>query len=62
MDEKPSVKLLDEERQPCEVWCRVMGYFRPTSFYSRGKKSEFEERVNFTEAAVAKHNKKEARQ
>lgn len=62
MDEKATTKLSDAERQPCEVWCRVMGYFRPTSFYNRGKKSEFEERVNFTEAAVAKHNQKEARQ
>ena len=46
----------------CAFTKRVMGYFRPTSFYNRGKKSEFEERVNFTEAAVAKHNQKEARQ
>ena len=25
------VKLNDEERQPCEVWTRVMGYLRPYS-------------------------------
>ena len=25
------VKLSDEERQPCEIWTRVMGYHRPVS-------------------------------
>ena len=24
-----AVQLTDEERQPCEVWTRVMGYHRP---------------------------------
>ena len=29
--ETPQVQLslTDEERQPCEVWTRVMGYHRP---------------------------------
>ena len=35
------VKLSDEERQPCEVWTRVMGYLRPVSEFNKGKKSEF---------------------
>lgn len=41
--------LTNEERQPCEVWTRVMGYFRPVSFYNKGKKSEYEERKCFSE-------------
>ena len=44
------VKLSDEERQPCEVWTRVMGYLRPVSEFNKGKKSEFYARRYFTEA------------
>ncbi|MFV0626200.1 MAG: anaerobic ribonucleoside-triphosphate reductase [Alphaproteobacteria bacterium] len=43
------IKLSDEERQPCEVWTRVMGYCRPVSEFNKGKKSEFYSRVCFTE-------------
>ena len=43
------VKLKDEERQPCEVWTRVMGYHRPVSEFNKGKKEEFAERKCFTE-------------
>ncbi len=41
--------LTDEERQPCEVWTRVMGYFRPYNHFNKGKKSEFDERQWFCE-------------
>ena len=44
------VRLSDEERQPCEVWTRVMGYFRPVSEFNKGKKSEFYTRVYFKES------------
>ena len=44
------VRLSDEERQPCEVWTRVMGYLRPVSEFNKGKKSEFYARKYFTEA------------
>jgi len=37
----------------CEVWTRVMGYFRPVSSFNIGKKGEHAERVHFTEAALA---------
>lgn len=43
------LKLKDEERQPCEIWTRVMGYHRPVSEFNRGKKSEFYNRKCFTE-------------
>ena len=43
------IKLTDDEHQPCEVWVRVMRYYRPVSAFNIGKKGEFEERVNFTE-------------
>ena len=32
-------------RQKCEVWTRVMGYFRPVSQFNVGKKAEFAERA-----------------
>lgn len=43
------VELTDDERQPCEVWTRVMGYYRPVSCYNTGKLGEYHERVNFVE-------------
>ena len=43
------ITLNDDERQPCEVWTRVMGYFRPVSDFNLGKKAEFNERKWFNE-------------
>ncbi len=43
--------LADDERQPCEIWTRVMGYHRPVSSFNKGKTSEFAERTYFREAA-----------
>ena len=50
MTDSEILALHPEERTLCEQWTRVMGYFRPYSHYNKGKKSEFEERVWFTEA------------
>jgi hypothetical protein len=43
----PQIELTDDERQPCEIWTRVMGYHRPVSSFNRGKQGEFGERVYF---------------
>lgn len=43
------IKLEDAERQPCEIWTRVMGYHRPVSEFNKGKKSEYYSRVCFCE-------------
>lgn len=43
------INLDNGERQECEVWTRVMGYYRPVSMYNVGKKGEFHERVEFVE-------------
>ena len=40
--------LDDSERQPCEIWTRVMGYHRPVSSFNAGKQAEFHERTDFT--------------
>ncbi len=37
------------ERTPCEIWTRVMGYHRPTSSFNPGKQSEHRERKFFVE-------------
>ncbi|MCM0755613.1 ribonucleoside triphosphate reductase [Desulfovibrio aminophilus] len=37
--------------QPCEIWTRVMGYYRPRSAFNIGKKGEYDERVCFNEPA-----------
>ncbi|MFA7317529.1 MAG: anaerobic ribonucleoside-triphosphate reductase [Sulfuricella sp.] len=47
---KPELALKDEERQPCEVWTRVMGYHRPMASLNVGKKGEFHERQYFCES------------
>ena len=44
------IEVADSERQPCEVWTRVMGYHRPISSFNIGKKGEVAERVYFEEA------------
>ena len=45
--------LRDDERQPCEVWTRVMGYHRPVASFNTGKKGEFAERLHFEEGRAA---------
>ena len=45
----PEITLTNAERQPCEVWTRVMGYHRPYSSFNVGKKGEFNERTWFVE-------------
>lgn len=45
-----TIVLTDAERQPCEVWTRVMGYHRPVSSFNIGKQGEHHERRFFQEA------------
>ena len=49
MAKRADIRLKDEGRQPCEIWSRVMGYYRPLSLFNDGKKGEFYDRVNFAE-------------
>jgi hypothetical protein len=50
------IVLNDAERQPCEVWTRVMGYHRPVASFNIGKKGEHYERRCFREARVHLEN------
>lgn len=43
-------------RQRCEIWTRVMGYFRPVSFFNTGKKSEHYSRKHFQECVAANNS------
>ena len=40
--------------EACEVWTRVMGYFRPVASFNIGKKGEYAERTCFTEKESVK--------
>lgn len=50
---KTTPALTNAERQPCEVWTRVMGYHRPVSSFNIGKKGEHMERRFFLETRCA---------
>lgn len=43
------IELTNEERQPCEVWTRVMGYHRPVNSFNKGKQGEYADRICFAE-------------
>lgn len=45
-------EIPNEERQRCEVWTRVMGYFRPVSEFNNGKQSEHAERAHFEQGSI----------
>ncbi len=47
-----NVGISDNDRTPCEVWTRVMGYHRPVSCFNLGKQGEYEERRFFGEPNV----------
>jgi anaerobic ribonucleoside-triphosphate reductase len=46
------IQLQDEERTPCEIWTRVMGYFRPVSQFNTGKKREYTDRKVYQEPHI----------
>ena len=52
------IELNNEERTVCEVWTRVMGYYRTTSAFNKGKQSEYSDRKCFSEKC-AKESKGE---
>lgn len=44
------MKPLPPERTRCEIYTRVMGYYRPVSQFNHGKKSEFYSRWYYSES------------
>ncbi|RRC94461.1 ribonucleoside triphosphate reductase [Schaalia canis] len=53
--ERAAAMGIEAEPQQCEVWTRVMGYFRPVHSFNIGKKGEYAERLMFNEDAAASH-------
>lgn len=47
MKETTIITIDNAERQPCEVWTRVMGYHRPVASFNVGKQSEHRQRRFF---------------
>lgn len=43
------LELPSEMRTKCEVFSRVVGYYRPVSNWNKGKAAEFKERKEFNE-------------
>lgn len=54
-----SIELKAEERTPCEVWTRVMGYHRPVSAFNNGKRAEHADRCYFNEQPKGSQQRRE---
>ena len=40
---------------PCEIYSRVVGYFRPVQNWNRGKQAEFSDRVPYSVSVSMNH-------
>lgn len=49
-----SINIPSERRTKCEVFSRVVGYYRPVQNWNKGKAEEFKERREFNECACMK--------
>lgn len=52
MDTKEILEKNLNKRTKCEIWSRVMGYFRPRSQYNKGKTQEAKDRKCFKISSV----------
>lgn len=50
---RADAQLDERERTRCEIWTRVMGYYRPVSMWNAGKQSEYADRKAFREPPSA---------
>jgi anaerobic ribonucleoside-triphosphate reductase len=44
------IDINDCDRTLCEVWTRIVGYYRPISEFNIGRKQEHAERIYYTES------------
>jgi len=49
MDRKTKLEKLQNKRQKCIVYTRVMGYHRPVESFNIGKTGEHKQRLQFIE-------------
>ena len=48
--------------QSCEVYSRIVGYFRPVQMWNAGKTEEFKDRLEFSEHKTMAHEMKPVEQ
>jgi len=48
--EELELKLQEVRGSECEVYSRIVGYFRPVKQWNNGKQAEFEDRAEFIPA------------
>lgn len=41
---------MEDCNMKCEVYSRIVGYFRPVNNWNLGKKQEFKDRMEYTES------------
>jgi anaerobic ribonucleoside-triphosphate reductase len=46
--EKPKPQSIKNDAVPCEVYSRVVGYYRPVQAWNPGKQEEFKDRKEYT--------------
>lgn len=44
---------------PCEVWSRIVGYYRPVQNWNIGKKQEFKDRILYDRGFMVNKDKEE---
>lgn len=44
-----NIIIPEEMRTKCEIYSRVVGYYRPTNAWNKGKVEEFKDRKEFDE-------------
>ena len=49
MSKNEALALLNEKRQKCIIYTRVMGYHRPVESFNVGKTGEHKQRKHFTQ-------------
>ncbi len=54
MSKNEVLKKLNEKRQKCIVYTRVMGYHRPVESFNVGKIGEHKQRKQFIESTCSK--------
>lgn len=47
---------MTEKRIPCEIYTRVVGFFRPVSAWNKGKQSEYADRKPYRLESVGEIN------
>ena len=45
---------MDECGKNCQVYSRVVGYFRPVQMWNNGKREEFKDRLEYEETKTLK--------